>query len=134
MRKIYNAFKEEIFEIIEEKNMFSVMNNTKWKELQSGVDKLKFPPPYVMKEVTDKSEKEFFYDVTWLGDWSDEVLTPFFKIEYIKVRPRCLKHQGMLADPLVIDETMEFVRILKKFNIPYEEEEGTYIIYGYRCP
>lgn len=40
--------------------------------------------------------------------------------------------EGRLIESKVIDETDEFLEILKKFNIPIEEQNGTYIIYGYR--
>ena len=40
--------------------------------------------------------------------------------------------EGRLIESKVIDETDEFLKILKKFNIPFEEQNGTYIIYGYR--
>lgn len=56
----------------------------------------------------------------------------FYAVEWIKIRPRLLKHQGQLIESKVIDETDAFLAMMKKFNIPFEEQNGTYIVYGYR--
>lgn len=119
-----------------------MMNNTKWKELKKGISELPFLPPFVIKSV---DEEETFYhqfkeDVYYTGDWGmyldnylggDIYATPFYAVEWIKIRPRLLKHQGRLIESKVIDETDEFLAILKKYNIPFEEQNGAYIIYGY---
>lgn len=129
----YNQYKEKIMEIVYKKNLSSIMNNTKWQELQSEVEKLPFPPPYIIKYITDEENTEnFTNDVKYLGDWSDEPLKPFFRIEWIKVKPRYLKYQGRLVKDIVIDCSSEFLEILKKKSIPYEEKNGNYIIFGYK--
>lgn len=56
----------------------------------------------------------------------------WFVIEWIKVRPRYLKYRGRLIEPECIDVAEKFEGILKKYNIPYEEDNGVYCIYGYR--
>jgi len=128
-------FKKKVMLIVTEKNMYSIMNNTKWKELQNAIKDLPFPPPYQMRYITDDSETiDFNEDVRYLGDWTDEPMFPFFHIEWIKVRPRYLKHRGNLIKDELIDETEKFVEILKKYSIPYEEENGVYVIYGYKKP
>ena len=112
------------------------MNNTKWKELKNAVDDLPFPPPYVLKNVFEEEENvpKFDEDVSYLGDWSNEAFNwgDYFAIEWIKVRPRYKKHRGRLVPDEIVDETEEFLCILKKFNIPFEEQDGVYTIYGYR--
>ncbi|MCM1416745.1 MAG: hypothetical protein NC430_12585, partial [bacterium] len=55
-----------------------------------------------------------------------------FAIEWIKVRPRILKHRGKLIAPELIDESTEFEAILKKYNIPYEKQNDIFCIYGYK--
>ncbi|WP_165585166.1 DUF6678 family protein [Chryseobacterium soli] len=51
--------KEKIRKIVSEKGLNSVMNDTKWLELQSSVGKLSFPPPYIDKLVfEDKTFEE----------------------------------------------------------------------------
>lgn len=135
-------YKKKISNIVEQKGLCSMMNNTKWKELKKGISELPFPPPFVIKSV---DEEETFYhqfkeDVYYIGDWGmyldnylggDIYATPFYAVEWIKIRPRLLEHQGRLIESKVIDETDEFLAILKKYNIPFEEQNETYIIYGY---
>ena len=92
----------------------------------------------------EKPLHRFDEDVSYWGDWgleepylskylsSDMHATPFYAVEWVKVRPRYKKHRGQLIADEIIDETTEFVSILEKYNIPYEEFNGAYIIYGYR--
>lgn len=128
--------RERVRRIVSEKNLFSVMNDTKWRELQNSVRELPFPPPFSLKNVCvdEKAVHKFNEDVSYWGDWSDESFFwgDFFAIEWIKVRPRYKKHQGQLIADKIIDETKQFVEILTKYNIPYEEDNGAFIIYGYK--
>lgn len=119
--------------------MYSVMNDTKRKELRNAmIHDMPFPPPYVVKTVKEiESEKHIFdEDVTYQGDRSEETLRleiwDFKNIERIKIRPRYWEYQGRLIADKLIDETDIFTEILHKYNIPYEETNGTYIIYGYK--
>lgn len=136
-------YKTKIRQIIQEEGLCSVMNNTKWKELKKGISELPFLPPFVIKSV-DEQETDwhnFAEDVRHSGDWGlylenylggDMYAVPFYAVEWIKIRPRLLKYQGRLIKDKVIDETEDFLAVLKKYNIPYDEQNGTYIIYGYR--
>lgn len=126
--------KEKVMRVINQRQLYSVMNNTKWKELQSAIDTLPFPPPYQIKYVLKETPhpKTFGEDAWYWGDWSDEVLTPFYAVEWICVRPRYTRHRGMLINDELIDETQEFISVLQKASIPYEEENGAYYIYGYK--
>ncbi|WP_316931874.1 DUF6678 family protein [Chryseobacterium soli] len=70
-----------------------------------------------------------------MGDWKPfykEGMSLFFTIEFIKVRPRYAEYTGHLLAPKIFDETKEFEHLLKELHIPYEEEDGTFTIYGYR--
>mgnify|MGYP007111632580 CR=1 FL=1 len=110
------------------------MNNDKWRELQEAVKKLPFPPPYQLKLVDSEycSPEAFGYEMSYWGDWSDEAMAPFHKIEWIRVQPVYKKHRGILIDDETVDETCEFRTMLKEHSIPYEEDNGAIIIYGYR--
>lgn len=125
--------KEKVTSVVEQENMISIMNNTKWLELQRSVRKLPFLPPFEIKYVTDIHEPEpFDKDVCYTGNWDDELLLPFFNIEWIKVRPRYIKHRGRLVNGEIVDEKDMFIEILEKYSISYEEENDTFIIYGYK--
>jgi hypothetical protein len=126
-------YKRIIMNEVENRQLTSVMNNTKWSELQREVEKLPFPPPYILRGVLDDTEIEYLYDdVFYIGDWTDEVLKPFFSIEWLMIRPRYAKHRGRYVKPEIIDETEMFLKILIENDIPYEESNGSYFIYGYK--
>lgn len=129
--------KKKVLNIIQERNLFGLMNHTKWRELQNAMtQEMSFPPPYVLKSIneTESELHEFKEDVTWIGDWGDEAMCwgDYYLIEWIKIRPRYLEHQGKLIPKKVIDETEQLNFILEKYSIPYEEDNGVYIIYGYK--
>lgn len=119
------------------------MNTTKWRKVKKIIGELPFQPPFVIKEI-DEAETAyhmFDQDVYYVGDcglYLDNYLggdmdaTPYFAVEWVKVRPRILQEQGRLVPPKVIDETQLFVEGLKKCNIPFEESDSSIIIYGYR--
>lgn len=137
------SYREKILQIITKKGLYSIMNNTKWGELKKGISELPFCPPYIMKTVDEEETSchQFNDDVWYLGDWgldmegylgSDMHAKPYYAVEWIKVRPRYTEPRGHLIPDDLIDETEQFVEILKKYNIPYEEDNGGFIIYGYR--
>ena len=137
-RQYISDLRQQVHEIVSKRQLTSIMDDTKWLELQRAVEDLPFPPPYIVKCVTDKNDFSIgMLDEipTYVGDWSsyyEEGLPPFFTIEWIKVCPRYGKHKGRLVDKEVLDETSQFVEILDKYFIPYEEDNKMFIIYGYR--
>lgn len=138
-----DELKERVFAIVQKKQLVSVMNDTKWLKLQHAVNALPFPPPNICQCVTyDDEEIEeinvasiFSNAVQWLGDWTnfyEEGLPVLFNIEWIKVRPQSAIFRGCLVEPDVLDETDAFRDILNNLNIPYEEENNVFTIYGYK--
>jgi hypothetical protein len=130
--------KENVRQRVIERGLTSVMNDTKWLQLLQAVRQLPFPPAYVQKLVLENIP---FEDITidtdpaWHGDWQpchESGMACFYAIEYLKVSPRYAQHQGRLVKPTVIDESAAFEALLKQLHIPYEEDKGIYIIYGYR--
>lgn len=116
------------------------MNDTKWNELRDAMmNEMPFRPPYTVKFLTDdESGDDLSEDVYHTQDWyyalsmEGECFNAAFAVEWIKVRPRYLKSRGKLLAPEVISAEKEFVAILEKYNIPFEENCGVYCIYGYR--
>ena len=130
--------KEKVRKIITQKGLSSVMNDTKWLELQKAIEDLPFPPPFILRCVTDDSScppMEFDKIPSYHGDWSSyyyEGLPPFFNIEWMEVYPKCRKYRGKLIADEILDETEAFVAVLKNLAIPYTEEGGVFTIYGYK--
>ncbi|MEH7549846.1 DUF6678 family protein [Neobacillus vireti] len=125
--------KQKVQTVLNKKQLSSIMNNTKWEQLLKSVkDTLPFRPSYQVKYVLeDTPYPEKFEDDEWyVGDW-DYGLRPFYTVEWIRVRPRLVKHRGRLIQPEIIDITEEFVSILQKLRIPFVREDNTICIYGY---
>lgn len=128
-----DRYKEKVMNAVSERQLASIMNNTKWRELQTAVlNTLPFPPPFQAKYVLveSPSPSEFEDDVWYLGDWV-EGLMPFYNIEWIRVRPRRIVNTGRLIPPEIIDITEEFKGILKEYSIPYYCDNESIYIYGY---
>jgi len=143
--------KEVVLELVEKRGLASYMNTTKWKELKRAViEEMPFQPQYCMKTVDgviDETKLSSSTAYAGEGHWGyldsleeylswDCFATPFWAIEWIKVKPKKQEvFRGRLIDPKIIEEvdaTDEFVAILERYNIPYEEENGVYTICGYR--
>jgi hypothetical protein len=128
-----DSLKKKVQAVVSGKQLYSILNNTKWEELQSRVlNALPFPPPYQAKYVLEDTPEPntFDSDVWYWGDW-EEGLLPFYSVEWIRVRPRYLKHKGMLVKDEVIDITDDFRTLLIKLKIPHKEENSSFYIYGY---
>lgn len=122
-----------VLEALTDKQLSSVMNNTKWRELKDAVlHTLPFPPPYQAKYVLEDKlfPEDFEGDVWYWGDW-EEGLLPFYEVEWIRVRPRYQQHRGKLVAPEIVDCTDEFISILQMHNIPFKQENDSIYIYGY---
>lgn len=127
--------KEKVKTIVEERNLTSFMNNTKWKELiDSIMDE--------MREITIKYKTVFDEeepDMYWTLD-SDELFSHMNMsvIEWFKIGSELKKvvEQGHLMKPkiYITDKRSEIECILNRFSIPYEydDAEKCFIIFGYR--
>lgn len=90
--------REKVRAAVEKRGLVSLMNDTKWRELVNAVKtRLPFPPAFQVQDVlSDQPQPELFEkDVHYVGDWI-EGLSPFYSIEWIRVRPTLLKHQAIL--------------------------------------
>jgi hypothetical protein len=116
------------------RGLVSVMNDTKWAELQGAIRReLPFGPPYQLKVVLNPrpEPEQFETEVDHWGDWSDECLSPSYEIEWLRVRPRFLRFRGRLIAPEIQSVEPEFLAILHRCHIPYRHDGDTIWIYGY---
>lgn len=126
--------KEQVDAELSQRGLVSVMNDTKWAELQGAVRReLPFGPPFQIKVVlrSEPEPEHFESDVEYLGDWSDECLSPFYEIEWLRIRPRLLRRRGRLIAPEVESVEPAFTDILRRYSIPHRRDGDTIWIYGY---
>jgi len=109
------------------------MNDTKWRELLEAIDKLAFSPPYQRKDVlySEPEPTRFDSNVSYLGDWT-EGIHPFFSVEWVRIRPRCLQHVAQLLPEVIVDCELELEHALQALGQAYEKADDSIWIYGYR--
>lgn len=138
------SIQEMVAEIVERRGLTSYMNNTKWQEFRVAMeDEMPFGPPYIYKTLFEEEKGEYFnfsddiivsgtftdfYDIESFAGWNYKI------IEWVKVRPRYYEYDGgrWAGKKIMHDAESKFLEILNKYSIPYEVENGTYIIYGYK--
>jgi hypothetical protein len=124
---------ERIRLAVRRRGLVSIMNDTKWRELETAVrSQLLFPPPYQIKYVLNAApEPEPFAPGDSWGDWSHESLYPFADIEWMRVRPRALRRRGRSAGPDGWSVESRFLGILHRHQIPYRHDGESVWVYGY---
>lgn len=127
---------EQVIQIIEERQLTSYMNNTKWKEfLHVMTEELSVKVPYAFRTLFDvDGRNDDCFDTCYCQECFNGY--HFKSLEWVKVKPVFCerKHRGrLIADEEIwYDLEEEFVENMKKYSIPYEVEDGIYTIYGYR--
>lgn len=135
--KTKKTMSERLAKIIQDRQLTSCMNDTKWKELFSAIEKSE-----------DIKDLEIQYKTLWdeagpTGYWyfCDDEELDYVKtswIEWLKIRGHIEKtfRSGRLMEPKVeiVDIHDRSEELLKNYSIPYEydPEEDCYVIYGYR--
>ena len=127
---------EKIMEIINDRQLVSYMNKTKWCEFVHAMDEeMSIAPPFDLKNLSEDDHFELyerFYDRECYNNYD------FKSIEWVKVKPKFHEsiYRGMLIpdEKIYYDVTEEFIRLMKKYSIPFEynETDEIYIIYGYK--
>ncbi len=117
---------------IEARGLVSVMNDTKWRELVLAVKKLPFAPAFQIKYVLGVAPvpPSFEQDVWYGGDWG-EGLYPHYSVEWIRVRPRIVRHRGNYASPEVEDIESAFVAVVSEVGVPHRKRGDCIEIFGY---
>ncbi len=136
-QKNINKIKEDIHQ----RQLVSLMNDSKWIKLLHEVEQLDFPPAFIAKKVTEKAdieyERNFCHKIPhYLGNWQPyymEAMPIFLDIEYVFVQPRLAKYQGKLVDDLIIDISEQFNAVLIELNIPYVMEQQCFKILAYQA-
>jgi len=117
---------------VETRGLVSLMNDTKWRELISLVRTLPFLPAFQIKDILGSTPMPTSLDKDgWeCGDWG-EWLYPYYSIEWLRVRPRIVRHRGNYSSPEIQDIEHEFVQILHKVGVPHKKHWDFIEILGY---
>lgn len=138
--------REAIQEIIVRRGLTSFMNDAKWSEFRASMlEEMPFEPPYVYKTLFDEDgyiNKEYvqhlFHDsgLSSFCSYDDESFNNlnYKLLEWVIVRPKFFSLEGgqLVKKKIWHNAELEFIKILKKYNIPYGLENRAYIIYGYK--
>ena len=104
------SWKRQAFRIVQQRQLCSCMNNTKWNELRNAMRfEMPFPPPFTMKTLFEEQQPK-----------------------PIRIHPRYLERRGRLIPPQVQDASEQLESLLQKYAIPFEQYGSDYLIYGYR--
>lgn len=116
---------ERLERYIRREQLVSVMNNTKWRELQTAMAGVRpAQPQYVVKDLqSTKPTRE--------RDWTYH-LGLYKSIEWVDIDPVYRERRGALLPDLEHDMTEQVIGLLRERSIPYELGPEYIRIYGYR--
>lgn len=125
---------DKIRDVIEQRQLTSCMNNTKWREMLDDI--IEIPNLTIRyKSLFDEAEPESSWKIA-----DDESLRymNLSEIEWFKIDDvtREYSRKGLLLDPEVTEENVKdkIERILEKHSIYYEYEadSGVFTVFGYK--
>ena len=126
---------EKIRLIAEERGLYSLMNNTKWKEFITAIKEKTPDIPIKYKILFEEEAPTNFWIMA--GDEYFEYLN-MVSIEWFKISCEIkeIKNRGRLIEDkfIIHNKKAELYEILEKFYIPfeYDEIENAFFIYGYK--
>lgn len=135
---------ELVAAIVQERQLTSCMNNTKWDRFRNAMIKeMPFCPPYEIKTLFDEDDTDIQnfikWDASYRGAYDKESFAGFhYKIiEYVAVKTRYCDVTGgrLVSSKTWHDATKEFTGLMEKYHIPYvpyKDSDDTFLIYGYQ--
>ena len=123
-----------IRDVIQQRNLTSYMNNTKWREMLGDITKI--PNLSIRyKSLFDETDPETSWHIT-----DDEYLRymNLSEIEWFKIEDviREFSRKGLLLDPEVTEKNVKakIEKILEKHSIyyEYEDDSGEFTVFGYK--
>ena len=116
----------DILKLINEHNLISVMNNTKWKKLAIAIESDAQKEPCVSVKFLYEQEPTGYSLMDW--DLGVHNCTLF---EWVDIDPIKRIRIGGLVPDKEIDLTSSVLEMLNSNNIPYSIESGMYRVWGY---
>ncbi|WP_173496573.1 DUF6678 family protein [Shewanella sp. ISTPL2] len=117
----------EVLKYVNERQLSSVMNKTKWCELEKALNGSEDFIPYVRyKLIYDENPNADFTAVWW-----HELLEIAETIEWLEIDPFKREWLGRLVADRVTDFSDVVSAQLTQYSIPYSIENGMFRIWGY---
>jgi len=117
---------EDLLKIINTRQLVSVMNKTKWRELCGDFELIQNLNIKVRYKLITTDQMFGFSPVWWRQLLED---TPL--IEWLEFDPIVAEYRGRLISDKETDRSSEILNILKKHSIRYSKEESYFKIWGY---
>ena len=117
---------ERYHKIINDRQLVSVMNKTKWRELCHDFEKLHSLNISVRYKLISSEETLGFSSVWW-----DEILEESPGIEWLEFNPIVFEHRGLLVEDKKTERIDEILTVLKKHRIKYSMQGPNFRVWGY---
>lgn len=117
---------DKLLSIINSRQLVSVMNETKWRELCYDFENIQCLNICVRYKLIIDNTTYGFSPVWWSKLFDD---TPL--IEWLEFDPIVKNYIGKLVPPKETDRSIEILNILNKHSIKYSHEHAYIKIWGY---
>ncbi|MCW7755326.1 hypothetical protein OOT00_15185 [Desulfobotulus sp. H1] len=115
-----------MIKIIDKRQLVSVMNKTKWRELCEDFEKIQDLYVNVRYKLIS-SDQVYDFGPVWWNLVFDEAAT----IEWMDFNPIKKEHAGRFIPDKETDISEIILNIFKKHTIPYSIEQKYYRVWGY---
>ena len=117
---------ETLVKIIDDRQLVSVMNKTKWRELCGEFEEIhELGVSVRYKMIT--SDKLYGFSPVW---W-DQLFRETVAVEWIDFDPKKRERRGQLVSDKETDISDVILGIFKNHNIPYSLENDCFRVWGY---
>ncbi|KZN58928.1 hypothetical protein N474_25400 [Pseudoalteromonas luteoviolacea CPMOR-2] len=117
---------EKYLKIINDRQLVSVMNKTKWRELCDEFGELHSLNISIRYKLISSNETLGFSPVWW-----DELFEESTGIEWLDFNPIVCEHRGRLVSDKETDRSDEILSVLKDLGIKYSIQESYFRVWGY---
>ena len=117
--------KDKIYNIIQERQLCSIANNTKWNKLINTIREWEdWQPSYRFKTVCN-------YISGWDSEWYYHLPFPFISVEWFDIGLYEKVYIGQIIKKRVIDHTKEIIDLLDSIKLEYEVYDDIVRVWGY---
>ncbi len=117
---------EKFINMINNRQLVSVMNKTKWRELCRDFEELHSLNISIRYKLITSDEITGFSPVWW-----DELFEKSTAIEWLDFNPIVSEYRGRLISNKESDRSTEIIGVLQRHGIKYSIQESYFRIWGY---